>query len=82
MAEIRRKFMEYDCDGNGRVTVEEAHEILRKELAFTPEQSIQLVKRYDKNGDGELSYDEFVKFYYKVRSKYVPFSDSVFLLLN
>ena len=77
MAEIRRKFAEYDGDGNGQVTVEEAHEILRRELAFTPEQSIQLVKRYDKNGDGQLSYDEFVKFYFKVKSKY----DFFFLIL-
>ena len=70
MAEIRRKFAEYDGDGNGQVTVEEAHEILRRELAFTPEQSIHLVKKYDKNGDGSLSYDEFVRFYCKVKSKY------------
>ena len=70
MAEIRRKFVEYDVDGNGQVSVEEAHDILRRELAFTPEQSIQLVKRYDKNGDGQLSYEEFVKFYFKVKSKY------------
>ena len=70
MAEMRRKFVEYDVDGNGQVSVEEAHDILRRELAFTPEQSIQLVKRYDKNGDGQLSYEEFVKFYFKVKSKY------------
>ena len=70
MAELRRKFVEYDVDGNGQVSVEEAHDILRRELAFTPEQSIQLVKRYDKNGDGQLSYEEFVKFYFKVKSKY------------
>ena len=45
MADVRRKFMEYDKDGNGSVTIEEAHDILRKELAFTPQQSIELVKR-------------------------------------
>ncbi len=70
MAEIRRKFQEYDIDSNGQVTIEEAHEILRRELAFRPEQSIELVKRYDRNGDGQLSYDEFTKFYYKVKSKW------------
>ena len=69
MAEIRRKFQEFDVDGNGYVTAHEAHDILRKELAFTPEQSIKLVQRYDKNGDGQLSYEEFAKFYAKVKAK-------------
>ena len=71
MAEIRRKFMEYDQDGNGVVTMQEAHDILQKELSFSPQQSIELVRRYDKNGDGQLSYEEFAKFYDKVKSKSV-----------
>ena len=71
IAEIRRKFMEYDRDGNGVVTMDEAHDILQKELSFTPQQSIELVRRYDKNGDGQLSYEEFAKFYDKVKFKYV-----------
>ena len=29
-AEIRRKFQEYDRDGNGSVTLREAHDVLRK----------------------------------------------------
>jgi len=68
-AEIRRKFQEYDRDGNGSVTLREAHDVLRKELAFGQEQSAELLKRYDKNGDGQLSYEEFVRFYTKVKSK-------------
>ena len=67
MADIRRKFMEYDGDGNGVVTVNEAHDILKKELGFTHKQSEELVKRYDKNNDGKLSYEEFIEFYSKVR---------------
>ena len=69
LAKVRHKFQEYDKDGNGVVTMEEAHNILRKELGFSPQQSIELVRRYDKNGDGHLSYEEFVNFYEKVRSK-------------
>ena len=69
MADIRRKFMEFDQDGNGVVTLDEAHEILSRELAFSPAQTEELVKRYDKNGDGQLSYEEFVRFYGKVTSK-------------
>ena len=62
-------FLEYDKDGNGFVSAEEAHEILQRELAFTHDQSVKLVTRYDKNGDGQLSYEEFVKFYSKVKAK-------------
>ena len=69
MAEVRRVFMEYDKDGNGFVSAEEAHEILKKELAFTNDQSVDLVKRYDKNNDGQLSYEEFARFYSKVKAK-------------
>ena len=69
MADMRRKFMEYDKDGDGVVSFEEAHDILEKELAFTSAQSTELMKRYDKNGDGELSYEEFIKFYSKVKAK-------------
>ena len=63
MADVRRKFQDYDKDGNGVVSLEEAHDILRKELAFTPAQTAELVKKYDKNGDGQLSYEEFIRFY-------------------
>ena len=40
--------MEYDKDGDGVVSFEEAHDILEKELAFTSAQTTELMKRYDK----------------------------------
>jgi Ca2+-binding EF-hand superfamily protein len=49
--------------------MEEAHEILQRELGFTPMQSVSLVRRYDVNGDGQLNYDEFALFYAKVKVK-------------
>ena len=51
------------------MTVPEAHDVLKRELGFGPEQSQELLNRYDKNGDGQLSYEEFVKFYTKVKAK-------------
>lgn len=73
MAEIRRKFSEFDQDGSGSVSAAEAHQILEKELAFTPSQSAELVARYDQNGDGQLSFEEFVTFYSKVKARRVDF---------
>ena len=61
--------MEYDKDNNGQVTVEEAHDVLRRELAFDLRDTIEMVRRYDKNGDEQLSYEEFVEFYKKIRTK-------------
>lgn len=51
------------------MTLEEAHSILQKELGFGEKQSIDLVRRYDLNGDGQLDYEEFVRFYAKVKTK-------------
>ena len=83
MADIRRKFAEFDTDGSGEVTASEAHQILEKELAFTPQQSAELVSRYDKNGDGQLSFEEFVRFYSKVQAKYVPcYTVFVYIYIN
>ena len=66
---MRRKFVEFDRDGNGFVTVEEAHQILEKELGFSSTQSLKLVKKYDLNHDGQLDYEEFISFYAKVKTK-------------
>jgi len=70
MADIRRKFAEFDQDGSGTVTDAEAHQILEKELAFTPRQSTEMVAKFDENGDGQLGFEEFVTFYSKVQDWY------------
>ena len=67
--EFRRKFQEFDADGNGFISLEEACSVLAKELGFNIERTVALVNEFDVNKDGRLSYDEFVGFYSKVKQK-------------
>lgn len=62
-------FQQFDVDGNGFVTKEEAHRVLHIILGFTKVQTDQLVGDFDRNHDGKLSYQEFVAFYTKVKDQ-------------
>ena len=53
-------FHEFDRDGNGVISMDEAREAFRN-LAFNESEIETMVRAYDANGDGELQYDEFVK---------------------
>ena len=67
--EFRRKFREYDADGNGFVSFEEAAAVLSRELGFGAEQTHSMLAQFDSNHDGKLSYDEFIGFYAKIKDK-------------
>jgi calmodulin len=67
--EIFATFQEFDKDGDGTITLDEAQEILHEELGFNTEQTKQLINMCDKNKDGVLSYDEFVEFFFKMKEK-------------
>ena len=66
---MRRQFLDFDRDGDSVVSIDEAHNVLQRQLGFSVDQSVELVRRYDRNGDGRLDYEEFVCFYAKVKDK-------------
>jgi len=66
---IYDKFGRYDQDRDGMVSVEEAHEVLQKELGFSQARSQSMIQRFDSNNDGMVSYMEFAEFYIAVEEK-------------
>ena len=43
--------------------------MLSSELGFSADKTVALLKQFDLNSDGRLSYEEFVGFYAKVKEK-------------
>ena len=44
-------------------------QVLHEELGFNQEKTKKLIQIYDRNGDGKLSYEEFIWFYWKIQEK-------------
>jgi Ca2+-binding EF-hand superfamily protein len=60
-AAIKKGFAKYDKDGNGTLSVSEFREAaLSLGMNLTEQEVLTVVRRYDLNGDGVVSYDEFV----------------------
>jgi len=68
-AEYRQKFQEFDADGNGFISPEEAYQVLHKELGFNEDRSKKMLDMYDVNADGKLCYEEFVALYCRLKEK-------------
>ncbi len=64
-----REMALFDSDGDGYVTLIEAHEVLEQVLGYSMDQSKALFKVCDKNKDGRLSRDEFITFFFQMREK-------------
>ena len=62
-AGIRRSFKNYDTDGNGVITREEFTKLVedKYEARFSTSDVDELLVKADKNGDGEIDYEEFAK---------------------
>jgi len=63
------KFKEYDSDGNGYITLDEASKILRSApFNFPPDKVLVLLKSFDKDGNGKLDIEEFAGFYAEAKA--------------
>ncbi|ELT90122.1 hypothetical protein CAPTEDRAFT_218741 [Capitella teleta] len=67
--EIYETFGKYDEDQDGFISVDEAHKVLSKEFGFSEERSRTMVRKFDLNGDGMVSYIEFTEFYLAVEER-------------
>jgi len=63
------KFKEYDRDGNGYISLEEASTILQnKPFNFPADKVVVLLRKFDKDGNGKLDIDEFADFYAEAKA--------------
>jgi Ca2+-binding EF-hand superfamily protein len=63
------KFKEYDRDGNGYITLEEASAILQSPpFNFPPDKVVLLLRKFDKDGNGKLDIEEFADFYAEAKA--------------
>jgi len=62
-------FQECDKDRNGYVTLDEAEDVLSENFGFDRHQTSKLVNMCDRNHDGQLSYDEFIDFFFRIRER-------------
>jgi len=58
---LRAAFKMFDKDGGGSISIEEIRQVLSFGQNLDEEVVKQIIKQVDENGDGEISYDEFVQ---------------------
>ena len=60
---IRKSFEKYDRDGNGVITRDEFQKVVedKYQTKLTSEQVNELMIAADKDNDGKIDYDEFLK---------------------
>ena len=62
-AGVRKLFEKYDRDKNGVITRNEFKRVVedKYQASIRPEKIDQMMKNVDRNGDGEVDFDEFYK---------------------
>ena len=56
---LQQAFRLFDRDGNGSIEASEIRQVLG-DSKMSPEQIDDIIQEVDKNGDGEIQFDEFV----------------------
>lgn len=60
--EIERQFREMDLNGDGTVNVQELRKVLMEgEEALSEEELLMVLERFDKDGNGTIELDEFIR---------------------
>ena len=63
------KFRQYDVDGDGYITLEEASNILQSPpFSFPPSRVTLLLRNFDRDGNGRLDIEEFAGFYAEAKA--------------
>ena len=68
-AQIRHSFKRFDSVDCGFVSLEQARHILIDLLGFSEEKCAHAIDIYDKDGNGQIDYEEFVDFYAMVEEE-------------
>lgn len=67
--QLKLKFSQFDQDGNGFITLNEASDILSKDpFRFPPGKVLNLLRQFDKDGNGKLDIEEFAGFYAEAKA--------------
>ena len=61
--EIQSAFHEFDINHNGYITIGELRQCLRRNRIYSNDfEIVRVLSQMDLNGDGQVSYDEFMRF--------------------
>lgn len=58
---LQQAFKMFDKDGGGSISIEEIKDALNFEGGLSAADLVQISKEVDQNGDGEVSFNEFVE---------------------
>ena len=68
-ARLRKVFKLLDCDNSGKISPKElklALDSIDKQQKLTKQKCAELIKTADKNGDGEIDFEEFIQLFKKL----------------
>lgn len=63
---LKYAFNQFDLDGNGKLSIDEIRTILNSDLKYDEETLLQIMREADKNGDGEIDFEEFSGIFFKI----------------